>query len=367
MDAHELKPPKKRVCILSGGGDAPGVNAILRAFVHASRSLSIDVLACHDGLEGLLGPNSIVPFSIDNVRGILPRAGSCIGCSTRVNPFFVEVPGLAAPQDRAPLIVDRLRTFRVDALVLVGGDGTMLAAQRFHSMGMPSLGIAKTIDNDLGGSDVTCGFDTAVNTATAAVDALHATAEAHARVMVLEVMGRNSGAIALHAGVAGGADVILLPEIPYRLSSVVAKIRERERLGLRFTIVVVSEGARPLGGEQVAVEAGHPGRLPRLGGAGARLARELEALELGHEVRVTVLGYLQRGGSPSAFDRTLGTQLGARAAELVAEGRLGRMVVWRDGAVSALLLPSPDALHKHVDLDGSLVRSARLIGISLGD
>ncbi len=355
-----------RAVILSGGGDAPGVNAVLRGFVHAARGASIDVVGCRYGFEGLLDPKAMLPLSVEDVRGILPKGGFVLGCSTRVNPFFATTGASREPHDLGPAIVDRLRSERIDAMVLIGGDGTMVAAARFSKLGMPTVGVPKTIDNDLGETDVTCGFDSAVTTGVHAIDALHSTAEAHSRVMVVEVMGRNAGFIALHAGVAGGADVILVPEIPYRLERVARKIREREALGLRFSIVVVAEGARPFDGDVLQLESGRPGLLPRLGGAGERLVRQLETLDLGHEVRLTVLGHLQRGGSPSAFDRNLGTQLGTHAAELCAAGTFGRMVAWRDARVTSVPFPDEGRLHKRVDPQGSLANAARLVGIELG-
>jgi ATP-dependent phosphofructokinase / diphosphate-dependent phosphofructokinase len=354
------------VCVLSGGGDAPGVNALFRAFVHAAHRHGIKLVGCRYGFEGLLDPEGLVPLGIADVRGILPRGGSILGCSTRINPFFVKTTDSPEPRDMGPAIVDRLRSSGIDALVLVGGDGTMLAASRFMKLGLGTIGVPKTIDNDLGETDLTCGFDTAVGSVTHALDALHSTAEAHARVMVVEVMGRNAGWIALHAGVAGGADVVLIPEIPYRIERVAAKIREREALGLRFSIVVIAEGARPVGEKVLEIQAARPGLLPRLGGAGARLVAELEALHLGHEVRLTVLGHLQRGGSPSAFDRMLATQMGAYAAALCHEGRFGRMVAWRDGRVTSIALPAEDGLHKSVDPRGSLATAARVVGVELG-
>ena len=367
-NASEVSTGKlRRVCLVCGGGDAPGVNAIVRGFVHAARNVGIDVLGSHYGFEGLVAPDGIRPVTMAEIRGILPKGGCVLGCSTRVNPFF-DGSGDKA-RDLGPMIVSRLRALGVDALVLIGGDGTMLAAERFTHAGMSCLGIPKTIDNDLGQTDLTVGFESAVETATHAIDALHSTAEAHARVMLLEVMGRNAGFIALHAGIAGGADVVLIPEIPYRLERVIAKIREREALGLRFSIIVVSEGARPYGGDVLEIEAGRPGHLPRLGGAGARLLHELNAANLGHEVRLTVLGHLQRGGLPSAFDRTLGAELGTYAAELCARSELGRRIVVRDGQLTSIPLTGVPAasLHKRVDEGGALARSARLLGIELGD
>ncbi len=362
--------PARRVCILSGGGDAPGVNAIVRGFTHAARHFSMDVLGSHYGFEGLLEPDGLRPVRVEDVRGILPRGGCVLGCSTRTNPFFAAAGRGAsgsATVDRGPAIVDRLRSLGVEGLVLVGGDGTTLAAERFMSLGMGCISVPKTIDNDLAETDISCGFDTAVETVTRAIDALHSTAEAHARVMLVEVMGRNAGLIALHAGVAGGADVILIPEIPYRLDRVVMKVRAREALGLRFSIVVVAEGARPSSGVAAELEPGRPGHLPRLGGAGARLLAELEASDLDHEVRLTVLGHLQRGGSPAAVDRILGTQMGTFAAELCNDGTFGRRIVVQGGRVTSIPFRSDAELHKRVDVNGSLMRSARLVGADFGD
>ncbi len=354
----------RRICIVVGGGDAPGVNAVIRAFFHAARHFSLEVFGSRYGFEGLTAPDGIFPLSLGDIRGVLPKGGCFLGCSTRVNPFFDGAGG----RNEGPAIVDRLRSLGIEGLVLVGGDGTTVAATRFSQLGMPCIVVPKTIDNDLGQTDITCGFDSAVEAATRAVDALHCTAEAHSRVMLIEVMGRGAGFIALHAGVAGGADVVLIPEIPYRLERVVAKIREREALGLRFSIIVVAEGAKPAGGETLEIEAGRPGHLARLGGAGERLRRELEAAHLGHEIRLTVLGHLQRGGSPSAFDRNLGTRLGTYAAELCQHGDY-RRIVMRDGRLDTLALPAEDelGLHKRVDLtEDPMLRAARLVGIELG-
>jgi len=358
----------RRVCLLSGGGDAPGVNAILRGFVHAARHYSMDVLGSRYGFEGLTAPDGIQPLSLEDIRGVLPKGGCVLGCSTRINPFFASRDG-GDPTDLGPVIAERLRTLGVDVLVLIGGDGTMLAAERFTQLGVACVGVPKTIDNDLAETELTCGFDSAVQTATHAVDALHSTAEAHARVMILEVMGRNAGFIALHAGLAGGADVVLIPEIPYRIERIVAKVREREQLGLRFTIIVVAEGAAPVGGDVLAVEGGRPGHMPRIGGSGARLLRELEDARTGHEVRLTVLGHLQRGGSPSAFDRNLGTELGTFAAELCRRGESGCRIVVRGDRLATIPLVARTvaARHKRVDTNGTTARAAWLVGIELGE
>jgi ATP-dependent phosphofructokinase / diphosphate-dependent phosphofructokinase len=356
---------RQRVCILSGGGDAPGVNAIIRGFAHAAHRLGLETFACKNGLEGLLHDAAIIPLGFDLVRGILPKGGCVLGCSTRVNPFFVPCPG--GTEDHGPAVAERLRRLGIDGVAMIGGDGTMIAAARFTKLGIHCVGIPKTIDNDLAETERTTGFETAVETATHAIDALHSTAEAHARVMIVEVMGRDAGYIALHAGIAGGADVILLPEIPYRLENIVDKIREREAYGMNFTIVVASESARPDGSQPSEVEGARPGHLPRRGGAGERLRRELEAANLDHEVRVTVLGHLQRGGSPCAADRDLGTWLGAYAAELCASRSYGRRIVLQAGTLRSVPLRADRSLHKTIDPEGPLVRAARLVGITFGD
>jgi len=255
---------------------------------------------------------------------------------------------------------------QLDALVLAGGDGTMAIAERLEALGIRCVGIPKTIDGDLGGTDLTCGIDTAVETATRAIDALHSTAEAHQRVMIVEVMGRNAGWIALRAGVAGGADAVLIPELPYDPQRVVAKIREREGLGLRFSIVVVGEGAAAIGSSASVVEAAHPGQPARLGGVGDRLAHELRSCGVGHDVRVTVLGHLQRGGTPTAFDRLLATRFGAHAAQLCADRRFGRMVSLRGSHVDSVTIAEANRSASRVDLSGELVACARAMGIELG-
>jgi 6-phosphofructokinase 1 len=375
-----------RVCLLTGGGDAPGLNAAVRAFVHAATRQGILVHASRFGFEGLLGRDAIEPLRVEDVRGILQRGGSILGCSTRSNPFALpNAPARA--EDAVAALRLRLEQVGIGALVLAGGDGTMGIAATLKRLGVHCVGIPKTIDGDLWGTDRTCGIDSAVETATHAIDALHSTAEAHQRVMIVEVMGRCAGWLALRAGIAGGADAILIPEMPYDPGRVVAKIREREALGLRFSIVVVGEGARPAGQGpgQTAEPAGQgprqttelaggpsepegppPGRLVRLGGAGQRLAEELEARDLGHEVRVTVLGHLQRGGTPTATDRLLGTRFGAHAAELCAQGLFGRMVCSRGDHVDSLPLEEAAGVLARVAPDGALVRCARAVGIELG-
>jgi 6-phosphofructokinase 1 len=356
MSKHPL-----HVCLLTGGGDAPGLNAAVRAFVHVATRRKILVYASHCGFEGLLGANGVAPLRMQDVRGILQRGGSILGCSTRSNPFAA---GAAPELERK--VVERLRELGIDALVLMGGDGTMGIARRLQEHGVQCVGIPKTIDADLGGTNATIGTDTAVETVTRALDSLHSTAEAHQRVMVVEVMGRHAGWIALRAGIAGGADAILIPEIPYHASRVAEKIRQREALGLRFSIVVVGEGACPIDDGECEVEPAHGGREARLGGAGERLASELAACGVAHDIRVTVLGHLQRGGSPTARDRLLATRLGAHAAGLCAARRFGRMASVHDGRVDSITLEEACAAEARVDPRGELVFCARSIGIELG-
>ena len=356
-----------RVLILTGGGDAPGLNAVLRAFVKHATERDLEVLGAEDGFAGLLETQPrIRELHREDVRGILPKGGSVLGCSNRANPFAWKGDQHdEEPRDVSDLVVERLKDLEVDVLVLVGGDGTMSMGMRFIDKGVPVVGVPKTIDNDLAATEMTFGLDTAVSTATWAIDALHSTAEAHDRVMVLELMGRHAGWIALSAGIAGGADVILIPEIPYDIERVARKIRQRSDLGATFSIVVVGEGAMPKDGTYSTVEEGTEGHLPRLGGAGLRVATALEGL-VPHQIRTTVLGHIQRGGSPSAFDRVLGTRFGVHAAQLCAEGRTGRLVTLEGTTVRSRPIAEAVAEPKLVPADGQLVHAARAVGIELG-
>ncbi len=361
-------PSARKVLILTGGGDAPGLNAVVRAFVKRSIAHGLQVLGSEDGFAGLLEDRPRIR-TLDGaaVRGILPRGGSILGCSNLANPFEYPVgpKSRRTYEDRSTRVVSRLRELGVETLVLVGGDGTMSMGMRFEELGVPVVGIPKTIDNDLGATDFTFGLDTAVDTATWAIDALHSTAEAHDRVMILELMGRHAGWIALCAGIAGGADVILIPEIPYEVDRVAAKIRERSAAGSTFSIVVIGEGAFPAGGRMSTLTKGRKGHLPRLGGAGHHLAQQLDD-KCDHEIRVTVLGHVQRGGSPSSFDRLLGTRFGVKAADLCAEGRTGRLVTLRGTVIRSVPLEEAVAKPKLVPPDGELVTAARAVGIEMG-
>ncbi len=363
-------PKAKKVCILTGGGDAPGLNAVLRGFVKRADQLGIEVWGSEDGFEGLLKPESearLLRMTNESVRGILHKGGSILGCSNKSNPFKMPVAkGSRETRDASGEVLERVKKHGFEALVLVGGDGTMYYGRRFMALGVPVVGVPKTIDNDLNGTDQTFGFETAVNTATWAIDTLHSTAEAHERVMILEVMGRYAGWIALAAGLAGGADAILIPEIPYSVERIQAKIDQRARTGRPFSSVVIAEGAAPAGGRISEIEAeARPGQLKRLGGAGDALAKALEGT-VDHEIRVTVLGHLQRGGSPSPYDRVLGMRMGVHAAEMCARGAFGRMVSLSGTTIRSVDLNDVPEGPRLVDPSGQLCNTARAVGIELG-
>jgi phosphofructokinase-like protein len=358
----------ERVCILTAGGDAPGLNAVLRAFTKTCCDLDIEVLGSEDGFEGLIQEGRLQRLDRNSVRGILPKGGSILGCSNRANPFAYPARDKRGKEhfiDVSDRVIENIVQHAIDTLVLVGGDGTMNHAVALEKRGVRVIGVPKTIDNDLAATDYTFGFDTAVETATWAIDALHSTAEAHDRVMLVELMGRYAGWISLCAGMAGGADVILIPEIPYDIERVVAKIQNRTHPGGSFSIIVVGEGALPKGGGRSTISRGHKGHLARLGGAAQSLAEHLKG-RIDHEIRVTVLGHLQRGGSPSAFDRLLGTRLGVEAAFLCARGESGKMVALRGQEIVTTSIEDAINRPKLVPTDGELVRAARAIGIELG-
>lgn len=360
---------KWKLGILTGGGDAPGLNAVIRAAVKtAYREYSCEVYGIRDGFDGLLNAGGVIPLSPESVRGILPRGGTILGTANRGNPFARKVvrDGVEEIIDVSDQVVDRVQELELDALIVVGGDGTMRISNELFQKGCPIVGVPKTIDNDIGGTDVTFGFDTAVNIAMEAIDRLHTTAESHHRIMVLELMGRDAGFIALHAGMAGGADVILIPEIPFDYEKVSGKVLERANAGRHFSIVAVAEGARPKGGQQVYSLSGDEIYVPRLGGIGAEVGDYLgDACQM--ETRVTVLGHLQRGGSPTAFDRWLATRYGAAAARLAHAGKFGHMVALKSMRVEDVPFDQALAELKRVDLQGDGIQTARNLGICLGD
>ena len=358
-----------RVAITTGGGDAPGLNAVIRAVVLAGLRRGWEMVGVRKGFAGFLEDGALIPLTALEVRGITHLGGTILGTTNRGDPFAWPVPGpdgRPVETDRSREVLDAFRHHRLDALVVVGGDGTLSIGQRLWAMGMPVVGVPKTIDNDVGGTVITFGFDTAVTTATDALDKLHPTAEAHERVFVVEVMGRHAGWIALHSGIAGTADVILMPEIPYDVAKVVAKIRERESQGRTFTIIVVAEGAIPVQGTVTLREERRAGQAARLGGVAERLAAEL-AERTGKETRTLTLGHLQRGGSPTTFDRLLALRFGTAAVRAVAEKRFGQMVALQPPEV--VFVPITEALRgtRGVPLDSDVLRTARDLGIALGD
>ena len=349
----------KKIGILTGGGDCPGLNAVIRAAVRAAEG-NFDVVGVQFGFEGLL-THACVPLNIEATRGILPKGGTLLRTTNRGNPFEYQQPD-GTKIDRSAEVVSNMKELGIDGLIAIGGDGTLKIAQRLYEMGVQIVAVPKTIDNDLAATDFTFGFMTAVAVATDAVDRLHTTAESHDRVMILEVMGRHAGWIALYSGLAGGADIILIPEIPYRPEEIVRSIAERSREGSKFDIIVVAEGAMREGGSEAYADR----RSKRLGGIAYQVADEI-AREIDLEIRVTVLGHIQRGGSPISFDRILATRFGTAASELVARGDFGKMVALQQDSIIAVPIRDAVSNPKNVDPDGELVRSARLVGISFGD
>ena len=358
-----------RIAINTGGGDAPGLNAVIRAAVLAAERRGWEVVGIRRGYEGLFRPRGVVPLDERSVSGITHTGGTILGTTNRGNPFaqLVERPdGTVEEVDRSGDVVERMNELGIDCLVAVGGDGSLRVASELAEKGLKVIGVPKTIDNDLQATTVTFGFHTAVQTATDAIGKLHSTAEAHQRVMVVELMGRHAGWLALFAGFASTADVILIPEIPYDLARVAEKIGERWAEGSEFAIIVVAEGAAPVGGGASYLERPSLGGRPRLGGAAKRIARRLEELT-GHETRSLVLGHLQRGGEPIAFDRILSLSFGTAAIELAEQGRFGCMVALDPPHVRAVPLAEAVSAIRTVPPDHELIRSARAMGISFGD
>jgi ATP-dependent phosphofructokinase / diphosphate-dependent phosphofructokinase len=363
----------KRIAINTGGGDAPGLNAVIRSVVLSALKRGWDVYGIRDGYNGLLEPQEYADGGLmhlhrEAVRGITHLGGTIIGTTNRGNPLKFptrDADGQLVERDRSDEVVAAFRAHGLDALIAVGGDGSMAIAHAFADKGLRVVGVPKTIDNDLEGTVVTFGFDTAVAFATDCLDRLHSTAEAHRRVMIVEVMGRYAGWIALNAGVSATADVILMPEIPYDLGKVVEKIEERNAHGRHFAIVVVAEGAKPVGGTHAVVER-EIGRAERLGGAGERLAEALRPL-VNQEVRVVVLGHLLRGGTPTTFDRLISLRFGAAAVRALEEGHADCMVALDPPHVR--YVPLAEATHrmKTVPLDADTILTARDLGVTFGD
>lgn len=359
----------KRIGVLTGGGDCPGLNAVLRAVVKTAMiKYNYEVIGFRDGYRGLV-MNDFIKFKPGDVSGILDKGGTILGTSNKDNPFSFAVirDGKTEYKDMSDRVLDNISMHKIDCMVIIGGDGTLTSARDFARKGVNVVGVPKTIDNDLSATDTTFGFMTAVETATEAIDKLHSTAESHHRAMILEVMGRYAGWIALESGIAGGADVILIPEIPYDIAKVAEKLTERQSQGKHFSIIVVAEGAKPAGGDMVVSKVLKDSPDPvRLGGIGNKLAEDIEKIT-GIETRVTVLGHLQRGGRPTPYDRILSTRYGVKAVELLHEGKFGVMVSLRGNDITYASLEDAVGKLKTVPPEGELVTITKSLGISFGD
>ena len=357
-----------RIAISTGGGDAPGLNAVIRAAVLSSLQRGWEVLGIKRGFAGLLGEDDVVSLTRDSVRGIAHMGGTILRTTNRGNPFkWPRKKGDGWEEvDRSDEMIVNARQLGIEATIVIGGDGSLAIANQLHQKGMHIVGVPKTIDNDVAGTITTFGFDTAVSTALEAIDKLHTTAESHDRVIVIEVMGRHAGFIALHAGLAGTADVILIPEIPFTIEKICEKIKARDRAGRHFSIVVVAEGAIPLGGTESIMGESLPGQDRRVGGICGRLAYEIQKVT-GKETRSLVLGHLQRGGVPTGYDRLLATRFGGAAVRAVEERKWGHMVALQSPHI--VTIPMTEALKeaKRVELNHDVVRTARETGISFGD
>lgn len=357
-----------RIGVLTGGGDCPGLNAVIRAVTRAAISQGDEVFGFKDGFKGLV-ENRYVPLDHDSVSGLLIRGGTVLGTTNRDNPMRFEqiVNGKKVYADMSDVIKKNYCALGLEALVVIGGDGTMrMSNEVAEKTGIKIVGVPKTIDNDIVGTDITFGFSSAVDIATVALDRLHSTAESHHRVMLLEVMGRDAGWIALHAGIAGGADIILIPEIPYTIEGIIKTVKNRIKRGKHFSIVTVAEGVKSPEGKAIIKDVIKTDiDLVKLGGISNCLARAIEN-ESGLESRATILGHLQRGGSPNSFDRVYCTQLGVKAVELIAQGKFQEMVAMVNGKLTSIPLSRVKGV-KLIDPEGQLVQAARAIGISFGD
>jgi 6-phosphofructokinase 1 len=359
-------PAIKRIGILTGGGDAPGLNAVIRAVVKAACNAGIGCIGLEDSFDGLLEPGRSRILTPRDVRGIMRLGGTILGTVNTGNPFSKQIETSGGTREYSERVVEMFHEMGLSALVVIGGDGTLAIAHQFGALGIPIVGVPKTIDNDIVGTTNCFGFDTAVAFATDAIDRLHTTAEAHRRIMVVEVMGRYAGWIALYAGVAGGADAILIPEIPFELDKVAARLIDRDNWGAHFSIVVVAEGATPKGGSVALVERAHDGHAERLGGIGAKVCDALSRLT-SKETRSVVLGHLQRGGAPTSFDRVLATRFGAKAVQLLLDGAFGNMVAFDPPDIIARPLEEVVGKTKTVPLDHDLLLAAKALGVTFGD
>ncbi len=379
----------KKVAILANGGDVAGFNAVIRGIVKTAENNDIECYGFIDGYNGLLKNNfeKLSTAEEGNAEGILPKGGSIIGSSTNANVFNYKVineNGEVEYKDLSDICIENIKKDEFDCIFALGGDGTQKSARDFFVKGVNIIGVPKTIDNDVACTEITFGYNTAVSVAMEAIDRLHTTGETHHRIMVLEVMGRYAGWIALESAIAGGADVALIPEIPYDINSVASKIKNRQKRGKNFSVVVVAEGAKPLDGEITVAGTRDNGKgvdNTKLGGVGEKVARELEKLT-GLEARNTTLGYMQRGGTPTAFDRVLSTKYGTKAMQLALEGKFGTLAVIKNGKLDSVPLEdvvgnnkeigavsgnTANSNQRKVTMDDDLVKTARSVGINLGD
>lgn len=361
---------RMKICINTGGGDAPGLNAVIEAVTMAAHNRQWEVYGIKQGYTGLLNTDEIITLTPEKVDGIASIGGTILGTTNKGNPFMMPVrnsTGDWEQRDLSERVMENFRRLRFDALVAVGGDGSLDIAHRFAAMGMPVVGVPKTIDNDMGGTVITFGFDTAVSIATEAIDRLHSTAKSHDRIMVVELMGRNAGFIALNSGISGNADVILIPEIPFDIDIVCDKLMENELHGHKYGIVVVAEGALPKGGEVISKGEGEAGRQHVvLGGIAEYVSTEISK-RTGKDSRSMVLGHLQRGGSPTTFDRLLSLRFGAAAVRAIENGDFDTMVALHSPDIVTVPLAEALGIQKRVKPDGDTVLTARDLGICFGD
>jgi phosphofructokinase-like protein len=355
-----------RIGVLTGGGDAPGLNAVIRAVVKTAANSGIETVGIEDSFDGLLEPDRSRVLTPRDVTGILRLGGTILGTLNTGNPLSSQITTSDGARRYADRVIEMYQRMDLGALIVIGGDGSLAIAHEFGALGIPIVGVPKTIDNDIVGTTNCFGFDTAVAFATDAIDRLHTTAEAHKRILVVEVMGRYAGWIALYAGVAGGADAILIPEIPFDIELVAKRLRERDKWGAKFSIVVVAEGAFPKGGSMSLLEAAHGLASERLGGVGAQVCDALHGAT-GKETRSVVLGHLQRGGAPTSFDRILATRFGGKAVELVKRGEFGTMVAFAPPDIVARPLSEVVGKTKTVPMEFDLLATAKALGVTFGD
>jgi ATP-dependent phosphofructokinase / diphosphate-dependent phosphofructokinase len=358
-----------KIAVNTGGGDAPGLNAVIRGIVLAASQKGWEVFGIKYGYRGLLDSKQMIRLTPEYVWDITNIGGTILGTAIKDDPFAYPVrgsDGCFIETDISDSIVSNFRALGFDALIAIGGDGSLRIADKFIKKGIPIIGVPKTIDNDISSTDVTFGFDTAVNTATEAIDKLHTTAKSHDRVMVVEVMGRYVGWIALHSGISGSADVILVPEIPFNIEKVSNKIKQLALIGKDYAIVVVAEGAKPVGGDISVVEEKKPGVEARLGGIGKKVAEEIRR-RTGKETRDIVLGHLQRGGAPTTFDRLLSLRFGAAAVRFVEAGLFGQMAAVRSTEILAVPIEEAIGQMKAIPVNSDIIQTARSLGICLGE